>query len=746
MHLLNETPFAAAVMPGPTPTGGGLTMVVKGTFALEHDGQTARTSVVKGALLSAERAWDEPTMPGCKYPSDLVPYKPCADVLVLGTVGPSTHTGNARVQVRIGTLTKIVELKGHAVGRRVASLTPLAAPNAQRLATSGTYDEAWLTQRWPWFPKDFDWSLFNAAPADQRVDGYLRGDETLIVDGFSNERHRTVLPALRPRGFLRRPGSEAIEEIPLALDTLWLDLDTNRLVLVWRGVLEGTLHERTRALVAVEPLAEAPRPANEYHPEARWTRNRAAASEGQRDHDSVPDETPRAAARESERTSSAAQTSEAESVGECLALLREGKVPPEVLARAEHATSLAALIAILDAEVQAPAALTPEYASELETAKQALKDLGLDASLLDDLDPKPPATVAVPEGSQDAPLTREFVVRHVAAGESLAGADLRGLDLSHLNLSHALLAGACLDGADLTATKLNHAELTFASLKRARADGASFDDVTAENADFDGLSARAASFARANLASARMPNTTLIAACFDGAELSGALLTGANLEHASLRDVDSNKAELQLAVLRGANATGANFRAADFTGADLTGAVLDRVNLTLAALTHAKLEGVSAIEARFEGARGDAVSFVGANLSRVRAGNGCAFPDADFRDSKGDGANWSEAALERSRFDGASLCRALFRGAVLEGASFHLAKLERADFSHANLARAKLTKANAYQCRFPGADLTLADCRASNFFECEFWQATTSGSRFEGSILKQTKLDPEKTK
>ena len=39
------------------------------------------------------------------------------------------------------------------------------------------YDQHWLDNRAPYFAEDMDFSYFNAAPPDQQLDGYLRGDE-----------------------------------------------------------------------------------------------------------------------------------------------------------------------------------------------------------------------------------------------------------------------------------------------------------------------------------------------------------------------------------------------------------------------------------------------------------------------------------------------------------------------------------------------------------------------------------------
>jgi hypothetical protein len=40
---------------------------------------------------------------------------------------------------------------------------------APRLIRAGTYDQAWLDQRWPNLPKDFDFGYWNEAPEDQQI-------------------------------------------------------------------------------------------------------------------------------------------------------------------------------------------------------------------------------------------------------------------------------------------------------------------------------------------------------------------------------------------------------------------------------------------------------------------------------------------------------------------------------------------------------------------------------------------------
>jgi hypothetical protein len=51
----------------------------------------------------------------------------------------------------------------------VAGFGALNKAWAPRLALAGTYDDAWLSQRHPYLPKDFDFAFWNGAPVDQQI-------------------------------------------------------------------------------------------------------------------------------------------------------------------------------------------------------------------------------------------------------------------------------------------------------------------------------------------------------------------------------------------------------------------------------------------------------------------------------------------------------------------------------------------------------------------------------------------------
>jgi len=88
----------------------------------------------------------------------------------------------------------------------------------------------------PLLPLDFDRAFFNAAPRGLVSKGHLRGDEAVRVSGASPEgRVEFALPGVPPPRcrIALRDGED--ESFATNLDTVIIDLDARRLVLLWRN-------------------------------------------------------------------------------------------------------------------------------------------------------------------------------------------------------------------------------------------------------------------------------------------------------------------------------------------------------------------------------------------------------------------------------------------------------------------------------------------------------------------------------
>ena len=107
---------------------------------------------------------------------------------------------------------------------------------AARARLAGTYDEAWEKHRAPLLAKDFDRRHMNAASAGMVAEGYLRGDETVAAVGVTpSGRLHFSLPGVPPPAVRVGLVDGATHAVPLNLDTVIIEPDEHRVMLLWRG-------------------------------------------------------------------------------------------------------------------------------------------------------------------------------------------------------------------------------------------------------------------------------------------------------------------------------------------------------------------------------------------------------------------------------------------------------------------------------------------------------------------------------
>jgi len=119
MELINETDFPAIALPFTGPEGTPvLTVVVKGTFAMVPD--EPATAADEQLPLCFGDEFNDPDKGGSvKFESDLAPYKPRADIVLVGMA----HAPGGRpattvdVSVRVGQTRKVVRVLGNRAWR-----------------------------------------------------------------------------------------------------------------------------------------------------------------------------------------------------------------------------------------------------------------------------------------------------------------------------------------------------------------------------------------------------------------------------------------------------------------------------------------------------------------------------------------------------------------------------------------------------------------------------------------------------
>ncbi len=238
-----------------------LTVIAKATFSFEQaEGQDLPE--IEHARWSGDQlplSLDQPSpAPGAGadelyYASDFAPRKAGADVLVVGhahgtapsqrQAGRFAVAGLEREFVALAEqpLPAIPLCCGHLEGEGTAAPVPVGPMRPARHART-------------YHGEGFDYGCYNAAPEAQRVDAIEPG-ATIELEGLSRRAQRRVvaLPPLAPRVIVEARWW-GTREVPMRCDTLWVDVDRELVVLLWRGDVEvvENASEVTRIVASLE--------------------------------------------------------------------------------------------------------------------------------------------------------------------------------------------------------------------------------------------------------------------------------------------------------------------------------------------------------------------------------------------------------------------------------------------------------------------------------------------------------------
>lgn len=658
-------------------------------------------------------------------PLDEAMPKACAEALVLGAV---VAPADCEARLRLACIDKRVGLGG------AARLGPLPIQDPERQRHAGTYDDRWRKEDWPGLARDLDWRLYNQAPEDQRLDGWLAGGERYCLEGLDGKPSRIAgrLPAQRVRAFALR---EALQEVTLVFDTVWFFPMVGVAACAWRGQLavDDSDGLDVQTLMLAYEDGDAPALPLAHYAEVLRLRSDPATAPLHAFHESqLAPAQPGAHVELPLASAPVPPTALTQAPGVALPLLTApsaaaiaaGDMDLTSFMQQVDALPLAAQLATARQLAQeglarraalAPAP-APDIASVLARAEAAAPPLAPLRKASPD--PVAPAQVLPPEVA--AQLGRHILAwlaqGKPLAGHDLAGADLRGASLAGVDLSGSLLECADLRGADLRGAKLRGAALTQAALSGA--------DLT-------------------------------------GADLAEANLCGSHGENACLARASLAHARASKACWRGARGMQADLTAALFDGADLSLACFDGARLDCTLLGETVLAGGSWREAQFQRCVGWKVNAVATDFSGSRwmrsALTGCdlersRWQDAHLEQTSGAGSRWIAVDLrglraQRCTWSGAVLQRADFRGAFLGNCDLSRADLREATlaegcFAHSVLMQARCTGACAegadfFQALLRKADFDDADLRGANLYQAELTGLRLERARLEGVVLHE---------
>jgi uncharacterized protein YjbI with pentapeptide repeats len=667
----------------------------------------------------------------------------------------------------------------------------------QRFEKVGTYDQKWQRERFPGLAEDMDRTFFNAAPEDQQIEGFFKGDEPFEIKGMHPNKPliQAKLPGFKSRCFINRKTEEGehFREIDTRLDTVWLFPHAEKGLVIYRGVAEVQTDDAEdvfHMLVAYERVNDKPR-AFEHYQEAFLKR-----IDEEKGYQHLLDE--KDLIPPGEKSGFAALLEEAEKEEESLLAQNMARraqrerekarvkikqmgldpdqhipeKPPE-----QPKFSMDNLAKIEEFAKKAEADALAKKAEMEQNLRKTLAAQGMDYDQFMEQARKsgggPPKFSAEKQIEQ----LKQFGINDPEMEKKLYQAE-ETMKQAYRQFAHhfppaplppveeaarmreAVMAGYAegmsFAGQDFTGVDLSGQDLKNIDLKDAILEGANL-----SGADLSGANLSGCVLARADLSGARL----------SGANMDETCLGAANLKETNFSDARLPKAAFGKADLTDADLSGATMDGADFMEANLPGANLSRTTLKETLFYENDLHGAVFVEAdlsrsQFINANIEATDFSGANMTStvfvgVRAEKSV-FKKADMTKACAAG----EACFAGANLQGAVLNQAGLRGSDFSGANFEQAKLEMADLSECNLKQANLYRALATRARFEKSDLeganmvsinlfegslqkarlVSADLRGANLYGTEVFRAVFGETNLKGANLKKTKIENWKPK
>ena len=678
----------------------------------------------------------------------------------------------------------------------------------QRTSLAGTHDQTWLEEDFPGFARDIDFRMAFAGQPDQRFPGFLAGDEDFAITNMHPEEAEITgrLPGIQPRILVRRRGSEALEDVPLSLTTVWFFPAHKRLVTIHHGrvqVAEEDARDITHLVLGADLLG-APRPAGDFA--ALQALRGGSEIEMLAMLDDSP-LVPREVLGPNAILEKLREGMEKESLAMKRARAREEVARERTRAQmAERGVDMDTIVPPPPPPEKIPpiegipAYIAAKLAQFEQLKKDAEEKIAKEVAAVDakaaELGNPPPDRKAKPSGPPRlGPAERRMLIDAEVAAKVREGADPaearriaedpsqpgKSQEVEKVTRDGYLQSADYQDPAprlDAAQNATLRARLLDGSRGGPRLDlcGADLAGVDLSGFDLTEAWLDGANLAGANLSSARLTRAVLAHAQLDGARFAGADLTEANLGRAVFGSADFSGAVLRGAVLRGADLRGAILRGVDLTDAQLLEARLDGADLSeaiapdlfihdasLAGLRaagamldgaifiKAVLDGADFSDARMTGAsfvetRGERVVFDGAEMVRAVFVKDCALPRARFAGARCTSATLRGVPLDGATFDGAVLDETDFSDCPLQGASFDLVSARSARFTVADLRGARLTRAD-----FAGASLARADVRGTDLSDSSFYEAdiarvrSDTQTRYERVQRTRVRFHPRRT-
>jgi len=634
--------------------------------------------------------------------------------------------------------------------RSVAGFGPLDICWPQRACYQGTYDQQWLENDHPGFPKNTKPQLFNAAPLDQQIKNYFQPGEAYQIKGMNAEYPliKGQLPKVKVRAFIQQQigAKEVFKEINTAIDTVWFFPELEMGVAIYRGVAQVNDSDGLdvkKLMLACEGMDDTPRTIDYYeHVLSLRTHPDTALGNVFNESQLMPIKTPEEQQHYDDLYAEAKRLNQkkADNIAQF------------------HLTKLQAENPNI--EVKLPEKI-PSEQNELGPIPQELIDSG------------------------DIDLTPYIDYANAAAAKAKIEMDLKLAEAKQQQIAHAKSLNkenesiasmqarvnkvVYVTATDLISNTPVQASRWMQQIPQSLSENKSQQERIQQA---EKLAAKSAREARQHAPSVTVlsqplpPNGALqirswvielieSSSSLAGRDLAGADLSGLDFSYLDLRDVMLEQADLTSCNFTGCRLDGAVFTAATLDKTIFTKSSMIKVNLSLSHGKKAQFNHVNLMHANLTESLFDSCDFSDANLDHILA-TGVNLQFSLFHRISCDRGNFVEAKLAHSDWQKACFSNCIFLHPELQFINWQGVKMERCIVVEAKAERANLSDIHAVKVQFSNQGdfrqvnlskgqwstcgfrcLDLTHCNASNsvFVECDFGETNLEDAVLKGALF-----------
>lgn len=251
----------------PTPS---ISLVVKLTYSYGPHAEVAEDGAIWAEPVDPQpplsgTLWDgDPALGQLAYPTDFVPFKARADILLKGHAYPHAEIRPeaTRTVIQAGFSVDNLSRTFSVVASEATDRIPLTPPHirdkddARPADPVGPIASPFVITPKRWHKGDFDYAAYNAASSSQQPP-VIEPDAIITLTRLSERaaERKILLPNLVPRVFVNTPLIAGMFEVDMDCDMLLLDTDAETITLLFRGDLfvEGVeTKRRHRVIVSLE--------------------------------------------------------------------------------------------------------------------------------------------------------------------------------------------------------------------------------------------------------------------------------------------------------------------------------------------------------------------------------------------------------------------------------------------------------------------------------------------------------------